>query len=180
MAAQFRSRAHVSGLPLGRDDALVWAHYSITCVCYLLESDRCATKPHTCYVRCRRFGYKLKLPNHRCPEPTFIGHQISRHVRNIAKLQPTALVPWLPVHGCAATSAVSVAIGDGRVRMASFDCRQLTDINGNAVKLLVDFAKAQVRHGHRVSHSGLLEPRGTSTVLKDPGVFDRTTWSVMP
>jgi hypothetical protein len=33
---------------------------------------------------------------------------------------------------------------------------------------------------HCVSHSGLLEPRGTSTVLKDPGVFDRTTWSVMP
>jgi DNA-binding NarL/FixJ family response regulator len=30
------------------------------------------------------------------------------------------------------------------------------------------------------SHSGLLEPRGTSTVRKAPGVRDKTTWSVMP
>jgi hypothetical protein len=30
------------------------------------------------------------------------------------------------------------------------------------------------------SHSGLLEPRGTSTVLKEPGVRDMTTWSVSP
>jgi hypothetical protein len=30
------------------------------------------------------------------------------------------------------------------------------------------------------SHSGLLEPRGISTVLKDPGVRDITTWSVIP
>jgi hypothetical protein len=30
------------------------------------------------------------------------------------------------------------------------------------------------------SHSGLLEPRGTSTVRKSPGVRDRTTWSVKP
>jgi hypothetical protein len=50
----------------------------------------------------------------------------------------------------------------------------------NAVALLVDFAKEQIGHPHRVSHSGLLEPRGTSTVLKDPGVFDKTTWSVIP
>jgi hypothetical protein len=62
----------------------------------------------------------------------------------------------------------------------SFDCRKLTNINGNAVTLLAYFAKVQVGHPHRVSHSGLLEPRGTSTVLKDPGVFDKTTWSVMP
>src|SRR5262249_54061286 len=32
---------------------------------------------------------------------------------------------------------------------------------------------------HRTSHSGLLEPRGTSTVLKEAGVFDRTIWSVI-
>ena len=32
----------------------------------------------------------------------------------------------------------------------------------------------------RSSHSGLLEPRGTSTVLKEPGVFERIPWSVMP
>ena len=32
----------------------------------------------------------------------------------------------------------------------------------------------------RTSHSGLLEPRGTSTVLNEPGVRDRTTWSVIP
>ena len=30
------------------------------------------------------------------------------------------------------------------------------------------------------SHSGLLEPRGTSTVLKEPGVRDITIWSVIP
>jgi len=60
------------------------------------------------------------------------------------------------------------------------DCRKLTNINGNAVMLLAYFAKVQVGHPHRVSHSGLLEPRGTSTVLKDPGVFDKTPWSVMP
>jgi hypothetical protein len=30
------------------------------------------------------------------------------------------------------------------------------------------------------SHSGLLEPRGAITVRKEPGVRDRTTWSVMP
>jgi len=35
----------------------------------------------------------------------------------------------------------------------------------------------RITHG---SHSGLLEPRGTSTVLKAPGVLDITTWSVMP
>ena len=33
---------------------------------------------------------------------------------------------------------------------------------------------------YEVSHSGLLEPRGTSTVRKEPGVLDKTTWSVMP
>jgi hypothetical protein len=27
----------------------------------------------------------------------------------------------------------------------------------------------------RTTHSGLLDPRGTSTVLKEPGVLDRTT-----
>jgi hypothetical protein len=64
--------------------------------------------------------------------------------------------------------------------VASYDCRKLTNINGHAVALLADFAEVQVGHPHRVSHSGLLEPRGTSTVLKDPGVFDKTTWSVMP
>ena len=32
----------------------------------------------------------------------------------------------------------------------------------------------------RSSHSGLFEPRGTSTVLKEPGVRDRATWSVIP
>jgi hypothetical protein len=30
------------------------------------------------------------------------------------------------------------------------------------------------------SHSGLLEPRGTSTVRKAPAVRDITTWSVIP
>jgi hypothetical protein len=64
--------------------------------------------------------------------------------------------------------------------MASFDCRKPTNINGNAVALLADFERVQAGHPYRVSHSSLLEPRGTSTVLKDPGVFDRTTWSVMP
>src|SRR5258708_39031892 len=34
--------------------------------------------------------------------------------------------------------------------------------------------------GPQASHSGLLEPRGTSTVRKAPGVRDKTTWSVMP
>jgi len=33
---------------------------------------------------------------------------------------------------------------------------------------------------HRTSHSGLLEPLGTSTVLKEPGVRDITIWSVIP
>jgi hypothetical protein len=32
----------------------------------------------------------------------------------------------------------------------------------------------------RASHSGLLEPRGSSTVQKAPGVLDRTTLSVKP
>ena len=32
----------------------------------------------------------------------------------------------------------------------------------------------------RGSHSGLLEPRGTSTVRKAPGVRDITIWSVIP
>src|SRR5277367_2004647 len=32
----------------------------------------------------------------------------------------------------------------------------------------------------QVSHSGLLEPRGASTVRKAPGVRDKTTWSVKP
>ena len=36
-------------------------------------------------------------------------------------------------------------------------------------------------HDHQAdNHSGLLEPRGTSTVRKDPGVRDMTTWSVSP
>jgi hypothetical protein len=82
--------------------------------------------------------------------------------------------------GLSATSAVSVAIGNGGDGMQSFHCRKLTNISGNAVALRADFARVQVGHPHRVSHSGLLEPRGTSTVLKDPGVFDKTTWSVMP
>ena len=30
------------------------------------------------------------------------------------------------------------------------------------------------------SHSGLLDPRGTNTVLNEPGVRDIRTWSVMP
>ncbi len=30
------------------------------------------------------------------------------------------------------------------------------------------------------SHSGLLEPRGSRTVRKAPGVRDKTTWSVRP
>ena len=30
------------------------------------------------------------------------------------------------------------------------------------------------------SHSGLLDPRGTNTVLNEPGVRDISTWSVMP
>jgi len=33
---------------------------------------------------------------------------------------------------------------------------------------------------HEASHSGLLEPRGTNTVLNEPGVRDISTWSVMP
>jgi len=32
----------------------------------------------------------------------------------------------------------------------------------------------------QASHSGLLEPRGASTVRKAPGVRDKTTWSVKP
>jgi hypothetical protein len=91
-----------------------------------------------------------------------------------------ALVPWRAVHGCAATPAVSIAIGDGGDGMASFACRKPTNINDNAVAPLADFAEVRVGHPHRVSHSGLLEPRGASTVLKAPGVFDNTTWSVMP
>jgi len=36
-------------------------------------------------------------------------------------------------------------------------------------------------HDHQAdNHSGLLEPRGTSTVRKEPGVRDMTTWSVSP
>jgi hypothetical protein len=64
--------------------------------------------------------------------------------------------------------------------MGSFAWRKLNNINGNAVALLSDFAEVRIVRLHRVSHSGLLEPRGTSTVLKAPGVFDNTTWSVMP
>ncbi|SMG52619.1 hypothetical protein [Paraburkholderia susongensis] len=64
--------------------------------------------------------------------------------------------------------------------MASFACGELTNINGNAVAPLSDFAEVQIGHLHRANHSGLLEPRGTCTVLKAPGVFDKTTWSVMP
>lgn len=33
---------------------------------------------------------------------------------------------------------------------------------------------------HDPSHSGLLEPRGSSTVRKEPGVLDKATLSVMP
>src|SRR5262245_16119759 len=40
--------------------------------------------------------------------------------------------------------------------------------------------KAARTHPQHASHSGLLEPRGTSTVLKDPGVRDMNTWSVNP
>ena len=40
--------------------------------------------------------------------------------------------------------------------------------------------KRRKRCFQRVSHSGLLEPRGTSTVLKEPLVRDMTTWSVSP
>jgi hypothetical protein len=36
------------------------------------------------------------------------------------------------------------------------------------------------RCSQRASHSDLLEPRGTSTVLNDPGVRDMTIWSVIP
>ena len=32
----------------------------------------------------------------------------------------------------------------------------------------------------KLSHSGLLEPLGSSTVRKAPGVRDKTTWSVKP
>ena len=38
----------------------------------------------------------------------------------------------------------------------------------------------RLRRFQSFSHSGLLEPFGTSTVLKAPGVFDRMPWSVMP
>src|ERR1700694_2767933 len=54
--------------------------------------------------------------------------------------ESTALVPWRAVHGCR-DPAVSVAIGDGRNRAPSLDCGKLTDINGNAVALLADFAQ---------------------------------------
>lgn len=46
-----------------------------------------------------------------------------------------------------------------------------------------DFATAKnnpPKDTHAASHSGLLEPRGTSTVRKDPGVAAMTTWSVSP
>src|SRR5215469_2148212 len=33
---------------------------------------------------------------------------------------------------------------------------------------------------YRASHLGVLEPRGASTVWNEPGVLDKTTWSVMP
>jgi len=39
---------------------------------------------------------------------------------------------------------------------------------------------SQVAAPHEASHSGLLEPRGSSTVRNEPGVRDRTTLSVMP
>jgi hypothetical protein len=42
-----------------------------------------------------------------------------------------------------------------------------------------DHGPRRIRSPHS-SHSGLLEPRGTSTVVKDPGVRDMTTWSVIP
>jgi hypothetical protein len=38
----------------------------------------------------------------------------------------------------------------------------------------------RIRLAHAASHSGLLEPRGTNTVLNEPGVRDISTWSVMP
>jgi hypothetical protein len=45
---------------------------------------------------------------------------------------------------------------------------------------LIAFDLVTAGHIHDVSHSGLLEPRGTSTVRKEPGVRDMTIWSVIP
>jgi hypothetical protein len=39
---------------------------------------------------------------------------------------------------------------------------------------------SQVVAPQKASHTGLLEPRGSSTVRKAPGVRDKTSWSVKP
>jgi len=41
----------------------------------------------------------------------------------------------------------------------------------------ITLSQRQLRSG---SHSGLLEPRGASTVRNPPGVRDMTIWSVIP
>src|SRR5215471_9083131 len=48
-----------------------------------------------------------------------------------------------------------------------------------SLSLTVSASFCRKRCSQRSSHSGLLEPRGTSTVLKEPGVRDRT-FSVIP
>ena len=60
-------------------------------------------------------------------------------------------------------------------------CRQIRRRRSQLVGGCVLQGPSQrIGSAHAPSHAGLLEPRGTSTVLKDPGVRDRSTWSVMP
>ena len=48
------------------------------------------------------------------------------------------------------------------------------------LSFMASAAPFRERCSQRASHSGLLEPRGTSTVLNEPGVRDMTIWSVIP
>jgi DNA-binding transcriptional LysR family regulator len=48
------------------------------------------------------------------------------------------------------------------------------------VASIISCWRAILRDHQADNHSGLLEPRGTSTVRKEPRVRDMTTWSVSP
>ena len=72
----------------------------------------------------------------------------------------------------------SVGKHDGR---AGIQARKLTQtmLNGGKIESCVNEDR-RAATAQFASHWGLLEPRGTSTVLKEPGVRDMTTWSVSP
>ena len=61
--------------------------------------------------------------------------------------------------------------GCGRVVISTGHHSALSHAYATQIKLIAP---------QEASHSGLLEPRGSSTVRKEPGVLDRTTLSVKP